>query len=115
MKAPRPRLTDDDRLHAFDSVHADDFCVRHHRKLSAAQVRGSAEAPAKALHASHIAGTQHDQHATLPLHSVHSRGESGPVVAGHDEIDGSGHRVAPEEFIRGGRRRDLFEDSVGRL
>ena len=87
-------MTDDDRLHAIDSVHADDLGVRHHRKLAVVSVRGSAEASAKALHHSRVARTQHDEHAQAAPHSVDSRSECGSVVTGDDEIDGSGHRVA---------------------
>src|SRR5687767_8733084 len=48
-QASRPRVTDNDRLHAIDSVHAHDFGVRHDGKQADVSVRGSVEASAKAL------------------------------------------------------------------
>jgi len=87
-------VTDDDRLHAIDSVNANDFGVRHHRKPTVVHVRGPAEPSANALHLSRVAGMQHDQHASPALHRVNSRSECRFIVTGHDEIDGSGHRVA---------------------
>jgi hypothetical protein len=50
----RSRVAHDDCLHATDSVHADDFCVRHHRQLT---LRGLAEA-SQARHHSRTARTQ---------------------------------------------------------
>ena len=84
-------MTNDDSLDATDAVHADDFGVRHHFKLTVVCARGSAEASAKPLHRSRVARTQHDERASAALHSVDRRSECGSVVTGHDEIDGSDH------------------------
>jgi hypothetical protein len=132
-------VADDDRLHDIDSVNANHFGVRHHRKSTVVRVRGPAEPPANALHRSRVAGTQDDQHASPALHRVNSRSECLSIVTGHHEIDGSGHRVALaattrtndaarrrerkfsmlsaccrialEEKTRDGHRRGLFQDS----
>jgi hypothetical protein len=40
-QASRPRMTDDDRLHAIDSVHADDCGARDHRQLMVFAARRS--------------------------------------------------------------------------
>jgi hypothetical protein len=77
-------VTDDDCLHRIDSVHADDFGIRHHRHLT---MRGSAEA-SNAWHDSRVARTQHDEHMLAAPHSVPRRSECGFLVTGYDEIDG---------------------------
>src|ERR1051326_926203 len=90
----RPRVTNDDRLDAIESVNADDLGLRHYCKPTAVRVRGSAEASAKALRRSRAARTQHHQHALTAMDGVDSRNQCGSAVTAHNEIDRSGHRVA---------------------
>jgi hypothetical protein len=80
----RSRVPDDDRLHAIDSVHADDFCVRHHPELT---LGGSAEAPQACRH-SRVPRTQHNERTLAAPHRIHGRRDCDCLVAGHNEIDG---------------------------
>jgi hypothetical protein len=68
----------------MDSVHADDFCVRHHRQLI---LRGSAQA-SQAWHCSRTGRTQHNEHTLAAPQSINGRSDGGALVAGRNEIDG---------------------------
>jgi hypothetical protein len=82
----------------MDSVHADDFCVRHHRQLI---LRGSAQA-SQAWHSSRTGRTQDNEHTLAAPHSINGRTDCCCLAAGHNEIDGP-HRITPEKFNRGPR------------
>jgi hypothetical protein len=91
-QAARSHVTDDDGLHAVDSVHADDFCVRHHRQLIP---RGSAQA-SQAWHYS-AARMQDNEHTLAAPQSINGRSDGGSLVAIDNEIDGCVlHHIAPE-------------------
>jgi hypothetical protein len=90
----------------MDSVHADDFCVRHHRRLI---LRGSAQA-SQAWHYSRTGRTQDNEHTLAAPHSINGRGDRRCLVAGHNQIDGP-HRIAPEKFNRGSRAAVSSHDS----
>jgi hypothetical protein len=90
----------------MDSIHADDFCIRHHRQLTR---RGSAEA-SQTWHHSRVVRRQHDEHTLATLHSIHGRSGCS-LVAGHDEIDaGALHRVS-QKLNRSHFCRGLFHDT----
>jgi len=84
-------MTDDDCLHCLDSVHADDFGIRYHRKVTGVRSRRLADASPKPLRLPRIAGTQDDKHASAAPEDVDGRSACVPSIAADDEIDGSGH------------------------
>jgi len=86
-------MTDDDRLHCIDSVHADDFGTRHHLQLTGVRARRLAQPSPKSLRLSCIARTQDDKNASAAPKGLDRRSARGPAIAADDEIDGSGHRV----------------------
>ncbi|HKS63338.1 MAG TPA: hypothetical protein VJT13_16670 [Xanthobacteraceae bacterium] len=90
-QASRPHVTDDGRFNAIDSVHADDFGIRHHRHAAAACVRCRAEASTKTSPHSRIASTQHDEDALAALQSIGRRSECGAAAASNDEVYGWAH------------------------
>jgi hypothetical protein len=97
-QAARSHVTDDDGLHTVDSVHADDFCVRHHGQPS---LRGSAQA-SQAWHCARTGRAQDNEHTLAAPESIHGRSDSGALIADRNEIDGL-HRIAPGEYNRGPR------------
>ncbi len=82
-------VTNDDRLHTIDSVHANDFSVGHYGKLAAIAVCRWAEASTLTLHRPRVPGAQHEQHTPPELHCLECSAECACIVTGHDEIDGS--------------------------
>jgi hypothetical protein len=86
-------MTDDDRLHCLDAVHADDFGTRHHPQLTGVRARRLAQESPKSLRLSRIARTQDDEHSCAAPEGIDSRSARGPAIAADDEIDGSGHCV----------------------
>ncbi len=107
-----PRVADDDRLHAIDSVHTDDFGIRQYRKPAGIRIRSPAEARPKPLRKVRIARTQYNQHASPPLHSIERRGERRFFVAGKDKIDSSGQRGRLSTTTTNVAARRMGEDSV---
>lgn len=109
-----PPVPDDDRLHAMDSVHADDFGVRHHCKLTVRCLGPSPQVASKPSCCSRVGCAQHEEHPLAAADSVDDRSECVAAVAGYDEINRplrTLHRFILESWARGGERRDVFDDS----
>jgi hypothetical protein len=73
----------------MNSVHAEDFGVRHRRKLTDVSVHRSPEAAAKPSQRSCVARAQHEEHPLATSDSIDNRSGCGAAVAGYDEIDRS--------------------------
>ena len=86
-------MTDDDCLHCIDSVHADDFGIRHHPELTGVRSRRLAQPSPKSLRLSRIARTQDDEHSSAVTEGIDSRRARGGAIAADDEVDGSIHCV----------------------
>jgi len=86
-------MTDDDRLHGIDSVHADDVGTRHHPELTGVRARRPAQASPKSLRLLRIPRTQDDENSSAAPEGGDSRRARGPAIATDDEIDGSRHCV----------------------
>ncbi|SRR6476661_1865980 len=86
-------MTDDDRLHAVDSVRANNLGTCHHAQLIAIGTRGFKEARPKTSCDSRIDRTQDDENAIAALQSPDSHPARGAAVAGDDDIDGPDHCV----------------------
>ena len=86
-------MTDDDCLHCINSVHADDFGIRHHPKLTGVRARRLAQGSPKSLRLSRIVRTQDDENPSAAPEGIDSCSARGSAIAADDEIDGSGHGV----------------------
>jgi hypothetical protein len=101
-------VTDDDGLHAVDSVHADDFCVRHHRQL----IPGGSAQASQASHHSRTDRTQDNEHTLAAPQSINGCSDGGSLVASDNEIDGCVlHHIAPEVQSQSRLFRGPFHDS----
>lgn len=93
--ASRPHIADEHRLHALDSVHADDLGVRPYRAPTLSGGRGSAESKAKRARGPGVARPHHDEKALAVPERPDRDGEKRPTVTGENEIDGAAHGVGP--------------------
>jgi hypothetical protein len=83
-------VANDDRLHAIDCLHTNDFGVGHHHQLSVSCIRRSSNVPAKPLCRPCVGG-EHDEYALSAPNSIDSRIKDGFRISGHDNIDGPAH------------------------